>query len=183
MYELWGGGAPFTVVADGKKQLRDRAGTAVRLLGISGDILHKLKYDHPFSGLTKIAWVSCTDEPAWAKECLQKFKSSGDESIGGLVDNVQIFKDNKQTRKSLLFIYLSIKTSVILNPFTDFHNLKKAYPDIEYEDMLFFDNEIGNIRSVSKLGVCCVHCPEGVTQEIWIEGLNLFKKGKERTEL
>lgn len=40
--------------------------------------------------------------------------------------------------------------------------------------MLFFDNEMGNIRSVSKLGVQCVYCPDGMTQAIWDEGLNKF---------
>jgi hypothetical protein len=41
--------------------------------------------------------------------------------------------------------------------------------------MLFFDNESGNIRSVSELGVKCVYCPDGVTAEAWQQGLDLFK--------
>ena len=40
--------------------------------------------------------------------------------------------------------------------------------------MLFFDNENGNIRTVSKLGVRCVYTPDGMTNEKWIEGLNMF---------
>lgn len=55
-----------------------------------------------------------------------------------------------------------------------FQNLKDIYPHINYNEMLFFDNEYGNIKSVSKLGVKCIHCPNGMTEKIWIEGLSLF---------
>ena len=42
--------------------------------------------------------------------------------------------------------------------------------------MLFFDNEYGNIKSVSKLGVKCIHCPNGMTEQIWMNGLSLFSE-------
>ena len=155
MYELWGGGSPFTIVGDGSKALRDRSGQTVRLLGISGELLHRLRHEEQFSD-TIVAWVSCTDEPAWAAECLQKLKSSGGEPLASLVHSEQIFKDNKQTH---------------------FRNLKTKYPKLEFSDMLFFDNEMGNIRSVSKLGVCCIYCPDGVTHDVWEEGLATFAKG------
>ena len=156
MYELWGGGAPFEVVGDGTKSLRDRAGTKVNLLGISGSILHNLRYDEEWKG-TKTAWVSKTDEPRWAMECLQKFRSTpGKEPIGSLIDSVQIYKGNKQDH---------------------FRQLKSEFPDIAFEDMIFFDNEYGNIQTVSKLGVCCIYCPDGVTQEIWEQGLDQFATG------
>lgn len=41
--------------------------------------------------------------------------------------------------------------------------------------MLFFDNEINNIRNVEKLGVKCIFCPDGMTHEIWLQGIELFK--------
>lgn len=151
MYQLWGGGSPFTVVGDGTAKLKDCTGQTIRLLGISGSLLHDLKHDEKWKD-TKTAWVSCTDEPSWADECLRKFKSSGAEPIGNLIDSVQIFKDNKQTH---------------------FKRLKSQFPDIEFSDMLFFDNEMGNIRSVSKLGVISVYCPDGMTQSVWEEGLGL----------
>ncbi len=43
-----------------------------------------------------------------------------------------------------------------------------------YEEMLFFDNEMGNIKSVSKLGVKCVYCPQGCDYEAWLTGMRLF---------
>lgn len=75
MYQLWGGGSPFTVDGDGTKQLYDRSGTPVKLLGISSQILETLKTDKKWSE-TVVAWVSCTDEPSWAAECLNLFKVS-----------------------------------------------------------------------------------------------------------
>jgi Acid Phosphatase len=73
MYQLWGGGSPFTVDGDGTQQLFDRSGTPVKLLGISSHILETLKSNEKWSD-TVVAWVSCTDEPTWAAECLNLFK-------------------------------------------------------------------------------------------------------------
>lgn len=47
---------------------------------------------------------------------------------------------------------------------------------IPYADMLFFDNEGGNIHSVEKLGVASVLCPSGMTRLIWDQGLLHFAK-------
>ena len=152
MYQLWGGGAPFTVDGDGTKKLMDRSGTPVKLLGISSQILQELKTD-PKWAATKTAWVSCTDEPEWAAECLLKFKTKEGQAIGSYIDSSQIYKANKKQH---------------------FRELKKQYESIEYSEMLFFDNESGNIRSVSELGVQCVYCPDGMTEEIWQQGLARF---------
>ena len=56
-----------------------------------------------------------------------------------------------------------------------FQKLKNEYPSIDYSEMLFFDNEMGNILSVSKLGVKCIHCPDGMTQAVWDKGLGAFQ--------
>ena len=48
---------------------------------------------------------------------------------------------------------------------------------ISYKDMIFFDNESGNIDNVSKLGVTAVYAPKGMTQEVWELGLRQFSKG------
>mmetsp|Transcript_22256 Transcript_22256/g.30492 ORF Transcript_22256/g.30492 Transcript_22256/m.30492 type:complete len:176 (+) Transcript_22256:163-690(+) len=153
MYELWGGGAPFKKSKNGK-DLIDCRGTNVRLLGIVDRILHDLRNDNKFKSLTKVAWVSCTDEPLWANECLEKFLTfPGGEPLKLCADSSQIFKANKQVH---------------------FRKLKEQYPTIEFQDMLFFDNEYGNIQSVSKLGVKCIYCPSGMTQDVWEEGLRHF---------
>ena len=96
MYELWGGGAPFQPVSGktGVSTLIDRSGTKVRLLGDIANILHELRCDHPDVITT---WVSCTDEPRWAQECLDKFTTAHGDSIGSCINGKpQIFKANKQ---------------------------------------------------------------------------------------
>ncbi len=153
MYQLWGGGPPFKHHSNGK-DLIDRAGTSVRLLGITAQILADIHSNEHFRNkATKIAWVSCTDEPEWADECLAKFKTAHGLPLNAVVDSSEIYKSNKQSH---------------------FRNLQRKYPDIAFEDMLFFDNESGNINTVSRLGVKSIYCPDGMTKEVWEHGLRQY---------
>lgn len=153
MYQLWGGGAPFRH-APNRVDLLDSSGATVRLLGSAAQILHDIQ-THPrfIERNTKVAWVSCTDEPEWAEECLHKFATAGNVPLASVVHSSQIYKANKSHH---------------------FRKLKEEFPSIEYTDMLFFDNERSNIVAVSKLGVRCVYAPHGMTEEAWRQGLDLF---------
>lgn len=42
---------------------------------------------------------------------------------------------------------------------------------IPYEDMVFFDNEYRNVRDVQRLGVVCVHTPEGFRRKYFEQAL------------
>lgn len=46
--------------------------------------------------------------------------------------------------------------------------------EIEFEDMVFFDNERRNIRTVEPLGVTCIYTPDGMTQALYDEGMSKF---------
>jgi hypothetical protein len=46
------------------------------MLGAVPEILHELKTDRRWEG-TVVAVASCTDEPAWADECMRKFEIGG----------------------------------------------------------------------------------------------------------
>ena len=133
MYELWGGGAPFTKVDS--RNLIDRKGVKVRLLGFIDQLLQDLHSNNTWAN-TKIAWVSCTDEPNWADECLHKFTTVDGIPFHNIPHSSQIFKANKQVH---------------------FQKLHSIYgkEGIDYSDMLFFDNEHYNIETVSRLGVRC----------------------------
>ena len=86
---------------------------------------------------------------------MDKFCTSpGGRPLRTCVDSSQIFKANKQTH---------------------FRRLKEQFPALAFQDMLFFDNEVANVRAVSQLGVRCIHCPNGLTAEAWEEGLRLFR--------
>jgi magnesium-dependent phosphatase 1 len=156
MYELWGGGAPFKVT-ENPNQLLDSKNQTVQLCGSIRDILQKLKNEH--SDSTKVCYVSCTDEPTWAAECLDKFACDDGTSLADVVDSDlnQIYKSNKRTH------------------FSNLHQMT----NIKYDQMLFFDNERHNCTSVSKLGVICIHCQNGMNQEVWESALETFASTKQ----
>ena len=74
MYELWGGGSPFTENKDGS--LSDRNGTRVRLLGDVKNILYELKTEPQYKD-SIVAVASTCDEPDWGRECIKKFPVGG----------------------------------------------------------------------------------------------------------
>ncbi|KAJ3225024.1 Magnesium-dependent phosphatase 1, partial [Clydaea vesicula] len=130
MYQLWGGGgAPFEVIGDGTKQLADRRGEKVSLLGITDEILESLSKQKDI----KIAYVSTCDEPEWANDCLRKFKTKSGIAFDKLVaeDHCLIYQQNKSHH---------------------FKKLKNLNPSIKFEEMMFFDNQMNNIEAVSPLG-------------------------------
>ena len=134
MYQLWGGGAPFTVI-DAQKILSDNAGQHIKLLGASGKILHDISTKEEFKD-TQVAWVSKTDEPSWADECLQKFETPGGLRLIDTAQHSHIYKGSKAEH---------------------FRNMQRE-TGVSFNDMLFFDNESGNIRTVASLGVISVYC-------------------------
>ena len=152
MYELWGGGAPFKAVKTGStvSKLVDKAGREVFLLE---DIQNILSTIVRWNAGVKIAWVSCCDEPSWADECLKLFTTADGALLNSICDSSQIFKANKQTH---------------------FARLKAQFPDISYDEMIFFDNEEGNIRNVEKIGVHCIYCPEGINAAMWNQTLQKY---------
>ena len=148
MYMLsWRGGAPFE--PDGDAML-SQSGERVVLLGAARDILRQLRTTDDWSG-TKVAISSRTDEPAWAAELLDKFRVD-DMMLGDCFDAREITKESKSSH---------------------FRRLKEKY-ECAYEDMLFFDNEYGNCREISSLGVTVAFSPEGVTGDVWAEAVAAF---------
>ena len=150
MYMLWGGGAPFEVAADGS--LIDSANSRVVLLGAVPEILHELKTDPEWADVV-VGVASCTDEPGWAQECMQKFRVGGGAmSIKEVVQIEEIYKGVKTRHLRAL----AEKTGIAL------------------EDMLFLDNERGNCQDVSSIGVTVAYVPDGVTREAWDKALAAF---------
>lgn len=60
---------------------------------------------------------------------------------------------------------------------THFKRIHKA-TGIAYEDMVFYDNERWNCREVAAMGVVCIHTPDGMTNEVWQQGLQQFAASK-----
>ena len=95
MYMLWGGGSPFTQCSGG--DLADASGTKTYLMGAVRQIFHELNTDPSWAG-TKVAVASSCDEPAWARECLKKFRvgppGSCSTALSDIVDAnlIEIYK-------------------------------------------------------------------------------------------
>ena len=115
MYQLWGGGSPFNVApgstpvslsralpqstvygctAGKGGDLVDNGGTNVRLLGDVRNIMRELKTDPQWAN-TIVACASCCDEPAWARECIQKFELGDGLVLGDVISIEEIYKGNK----------------------------------------------------------------------------------------
>ena len=149
MYMLWGGGAPFKLGKNG--ELVDCRGERVKMLGAVPEVLHELHTDAKWQS-TVIAVASCTDEPSWADECMNKFEVAPGLSIKEVIQREEIYKANKQKHLQSL----SETTGIALR------------------DMLFFDNERGNCRDVSSIGVSVAFVPDGVTALAWETALDQF---------
>ena len=151
MYELFGGGgSPFEILDS--TRLKDRQGTQVHLLGDTHNIMNQLSN----STDTVVAVASRTDEPSWAIECMKKFKLPNNKSLFSLCTIQEIYKGSK--KKHLAEIMRKTGHSA--------------------SDILFFDNEIGNINDAKSMGVIAVFCPQGVTADVWEKGLLLWQNKK-----
>ena len=150
MFMLWGGGAPFRK-KPGSTDLLDARGATVMMLGAVPEVLRELKEDPKWESTT-VAVASCTDEPEWAQECMQKFDIGDGYCIKDAMQLEAIYKGNKQSHLQSI----------------------AEQAGVELTEMLFFDNERGNCIDVAQLGVTVAWVPEGVTAVAWAEPLERF---------
>ena len=99
--------------------------------------------DHCDRYAIPMALASRTEQPPWARQ---------------LVELLSITKR---------FAYAEIYPSSKLKHFAAL----RESSGIDYEEMIFFDDEMRNIREVSTLGVNCVHVGDGLTIELFLESL------------
>ena len=130
----------------------DRVGTPISVFDGAAHALSEInrmkKEGHPM----KAAISSRTDEPSWARQCMQWLIADDGTPLSECFDYIEISYDDKSRH----FESLSRKTG------------------IAYDDMCFFDNEHRNIVSVSQLGVKCIYTPDGMTKDAWNEALRHF---------
>jgi len=146
MYQL--DGAPFSY-RNGK--VYDRRNTEVDLFPDVRNILQRIHFSEEFAE-TKIGSASRTEYPEWAYECMS------------LIDVC----DGMKMREFFTFneIYPGTKTK-------HFRKLQKD-SQVDYEDMLFFDDCSWNCRDVSALGVTAFNCPNGLSEREFNEALDIF---------
>ena len=101
-----------------------------------------------------LAISSRTDQPDWARELLGKFTLSSGKTLQERMTGPWILESTE--RKVLHFQRLSDTTGIPL------------------ANMMFFDNDIGNCKSVSRLGVTVGFCPKGIDREIFDKTMSKF---------
>ena len=94
------------------------------------------------------ALASRTEQPEWAKELLR------------LLDVMHRFAFSEIYPSSKLIHFASLFQST----------------GVAYDRMLFFDDEMRNIREVAELGVTSVFVEDGLTREVFDNGLEQFSK-------
>lgn len=165
MYEL--DGAPFRKnPATGA--VTDRAGEQVRFFPAVDAVLSVLELDEQFRHETEVAVASRTTEPHWAKTCMR------------LLD-VELTATDGSSRKASLQSVVDYEAIYPRNKRVHFAQLKEQ-SGVEYADMLFFDNEYGNIRDISALGVVCAYCPHGLSDGAWLQGMEAFQQAKQQQQ-
>ena len=151
MFELWGGGAPFTQESTAPNNtLRDARNTKVRFLGDAHECWAHLHRRIQAGEDLLVGVASRCDEPAWARECLRKFIVAPGVSMMDIVteERCEIYAGSKRQPLAEL----------------------KRKTGVPYERMAFFDDQAGNVQDVAGLGVHCYLTPRGLRNEIVARG-------------
>ncbi|OWZ15867.1 Magnesium-dependent phosphatase-1 [Phytophthora megakarya] len=172
MYELWG--APFKKNST-TGAVTDCKGEQVHFFDAVHTVLSVLETDPQFCGTTEVAVASRTTEPKWAKTCMRLM----DVDIGATSTEEESEENEEDVAKTSLQRIVDYEAIYPRNKRVHFEQLKKD-SGIPYEDMLFFDNEYGNVHDIEKLGVTCAYCPQGLTEGSWIQGMEAFQEAKKK---
>lgn len=164
MYELLyfsgGYGSPFVVSPDNPDiLLTNIKREPVYLLGDVRDVMRELYQSSIWEGVA-VGISSRTDQPIWARELLEKFVVDGHGTspltpftLRDVINGpVQIASDSKVDH----FLRIHKQTTIPL------------------DEMMFFDNEWANCKSVASLGVTVGFTPYGVTRRIFDATLQAF---------
>ena len=133
--------------------VRCSGGEKMKYLGDSKAVLNDIATNEVWQN-TRVVYVSRTNYPEAAVPLLSLMDVNESHTMAdvSVMEWNQIYPANKQTHFSKL-----LKLS-----------------GVPLRDMLFFDNQMDNIRSVSALGVTCVYTPEGLTHRHFLDGLARF---------
>lgn len=152
-------------------------GHTLKLLGDTRSILTELYYQEDWYP-TLVGISSRTDPPEWAHELLEKFSIYDEQGKPTLphiamkeVFTPQLCLLDKAMDKASQFEILLKRANGILPT-------AKNSQQLQFKDVIFFDNEAGNCKQVARLGVTSVYTPKGVTREAWENGLTNFPSSR-----
>ena len=126
--------------------------------------IHRLREEEGHD--LRVAVASKTDEPRWARICLDHLVISQHDDSNSHTKQSLRLADCIDDR--LIEIYYGSKVEHI-------RNLQKK-TGVPFSDMCFFDNEHWNIKDVSQQlpEVKCFYTPDGMTRQAWEDAKKLF---------
>eukprot|EP00924_Labyrinthula_sp_SR-Ha-C_P005762 maker-scaffold_14-snap-gene-4.50-mRNA-1 protein AED:0.35 eAED:0.35 QI:83/1/1/1/0/0.33/3/81/208 len=166
MYQLgWSAkGNDFSKKEDGNLLFRNR--TEVYLIGHTRKVFQELYSDEKWKETT-VCFASCCDVPAFARECIEKFRIYTEKEHGKDI----FIKDLVPTTHRI--IKKEHKGKMI-------KQLQRKFSVPDNSDVIFFDNQMNNIRDVRSMvpGSIAKYCPEGLERNYWDEALEEFQSNK-----
>ncbi|CAB9526455.1 Magnesium-dependent phosphatase 1 [Seminavis robusta] len=138
--------------------LTDRRNSPMRVFGGAAVALSEIERLKAAGVDIQAAVASKTDAPSWARICMDHLVIDNDctTTLISCFDNGHLVEISYGSKRQHL---------------TRLH--KKT--GIPFEQMAFFDNESGNIRSVSALGVKCFYTPRGMQIQDWNKAKECFE--------
>ena len=140
------GGPRFSPVKNSRHTIRCSRKRSVTLFQDVPSI-----FDALVDNSVRIAYASRTWEPEWAKEALRLFPCGTKEVVN-------------MWSAAGAHGWGDVSKVSHLNEISEQFN-------ISFDSMLFFDNEMRNIRDINKLGATCGYCPDGLTTDIFKRAL------------
>ena len=158
----------------------------MELLHDTREILHSLYYDEMWYG-TYVGISSRTDPKVWAMEIMSLFSiyytkndidgNSSTDLLPTTVAMKDIFEpslcilDKGMDKRTQFEMLLQEANKLVQQQQQQQFSSSNTKP-IQYKDMIFFDNEIGNCKQVSNLGVNAVYTPKGLTWDAFRNGIS-----------
>ena len=135
------GGPPFSKLRNSRHTIHCRRRSPVTLFDEVPAIFDLLT-DHEI----KVSYASRTWEPRWAEEALKEFECGTQRPVS----------------------MWSVSAAAGWGDCSKVKHLKEisSLLNVPYESMVFFDNEMRNIRDIQPLGATCGYCPDGMTLDI-----------------
>ena len=145
LYQL-SSGPPFTQSADGC--VLTRRGERLDLFPAARKALSALA-----DAGVPVAIASRASERAWAVEIMRLLLVDDRRTVADVVGSAP----------------------VVIQGGSKVHHLKHIAHEsgVPLREMVFFDNERGNILEVKKIGPTCIYCPRGLTDDVFRDGVAL----------
>ena len=144
------GGPPFSLSKETRKTIFCARKTPIHLYEDVPEIFDAIA-DH---GRVKVGYASRTWEPEWAKAALRQVPCGNNQVVN----------------------MWSIASGSGWGDHSKVSHLKtvSSQMKISLDSILFYDNEMRNIRDVKPMGVHCWYCPDGLTEKGFVQSLQEY---------